>query len=90
MSKIFVENTPQLTNTEIAAQLFSFFSAGTQTLSHTVASFLTEVITNKDTLDKLLEEIDNVRKKHFGELTYDALQEMTYVDLCLKGKTRNF
>lgn len=70
----------------MAAQLFSFYSAGTQTLSHTVASCLAELITNQDTLIKLLDEIDTVLKKYHGEVTYSALQEMPYLELCLKGK----
>lgn len=70
----------------MAAQLFSFYSAGTQTLSHTVASCLTELLANQDILDKLLEDIDNTLKKHHGEVTQLALQEMSYLELCLKGE----
>lgn len=70
----------------MAAQLFSFYSAGTQTLSHTVASCLTELLSNQDILDKLLDDIDNTLKRHHGEVTHDAIQEMSYLELCLKGE----
>lgn len=70
----------------MAAQLFSFYSAGTKTLSHTVASCLTELMQNQSSLGKLVEEIDETLKKYNGEVTYDGVQEMSYLELCIKGK----
>jgi len=31
--------------------------------------------------------VDSVLKKHGGALTFDALQEMTYLDMALSGKS---
>jgi len=42
---------------------------------------------NPDVQTKVREEVDSVLKKHGGSLTFDALQEMTYLDMALSGKT---
>ena len=42
---------------------------------------------NPDVQTKVREEVDSVLKKHGGALTFDALQEMTYLDMALSGKT---
>ena len=38
---------------------------------------------------KVREEVDSVLKKHGGALTFDALQEMTYLDMAFSGKIVN-
>ena len=42
---------------------------------------------NPDVQTKVREEVDSVLKKHAGALTFDALQEMTYLDMALSGKS---
>ncbi|XP_063702578.1 probable cytochrome P450 6d5 [Culicoides brevitarsis] len=81
-------DTNRLSNATIAAQIFSFYYIGNQTLHQIVISCLTELLNNPDTLDKLLVENDTILKKHHAQLSYDALQEMTYLDLCLKETLR--
>lgn len=41
---------------------------------------------NKDVQDKLRAEIEEVSKKHNGQLTYDAIMEMTYLERVIYGK----
>ena len=41
---------------------------------------------NPDVQKKVREEVDSVLKKHGGEITFDGIQEMTYVDMALSGK----
>jgi hypothetical protein len=41
---------------------------------------------NPDVQAKVRQEVDCVLKKHGGALTFDALQEMTYLDMALSGK----
>jgi len=41
---------------------------------------------NPDVQTKVREEVDSVLKKHGGVLTFDAIQEMTYLDMALSGK----
>lgn len=41
---------------------------------------------NPDVQTKIREEVDSILKKHGGELTFDGIQEMTYLDMALSGK----
>jgi cytochrome P450 len=41
---------------------------------------------NPDAQKKVRQEVDSVLKKNGGVLTFDALQEMTYLDMALSGK----
>lgn len=48
---------------------------------------LFELARNPDIQKKLQEEVDRVVEKYDGEITYDALQEMTYMDMVIYGNT---
>jgi cytochrome P450 family 6 len=41
---------------------------------------------NPDVQTKVRDEVDSVLKKYGGELTFDGIQEMTYLDMALSGK----
>ena len=42
---------------------------------------------NPDVQTKVRQEVDSVLQKHGGTLTFDAVQDMTYLDMALSGKT---
>jgi Fe-S cluster biogenesis protein NfuA len=41
---------------------------------------------NPDVQKKVREEVDSVLKKHGGEITFEGVQEMTYLEMALSGK----
>jgi hypothetical protein len=49
---------------------------------------LYELSVNPDIQERLRTEIDTVLEKHDGILSYDAIQEMTYLDKVVSGKTK--
>lgn len=75
-----------LTLMEMTAQSFIFFAAGFETTSTTMAFCLYELSKSQDIQRRVHEEIDAVLVKHHGQLTYDAMNEMKYLECCLDGK----
>ena len=70
---------------EVAAQAFMFFAAGFETAATTISFCLYELALNPDIQDRLRNEIDTVLKKHGGNVTYEGIQEMSYLDKTISG-----
>ncbi|XP_011170634.2 probable cytochrome P450 6a17 [Solenopsis invicta] len=73
---------------EATAQSFAFFIAGFKTSAAT-ASFALYLAQNEDIQDKLWEEIDEVLIK-YGDLTYDALNDMKYLQKVIDESMRKY
>jgi cytochrome P450 family 6 len=70
----------------IAAQAFLFFLAGIETSSTTMTFCLYELAQNPDIQERVRNEIDTVLVKHGGNITYEAISEMEYLDKVVSGK----
>ena len=68
----------------MAAQAVQFFSAGNETTSLTLAFTMYELAINKDVQYRLRQEVKETFNK-YGDFTYEAIQEMTYLDMVLNG-----
>lgn len=75
-----------LTINECAAQLYLFYLAGFDTSSSAFSYALYELVRNPELLRKLQKEIDETLSRHNNEITYEAIQEMKYLDLCILGE----
>ncbi|XP_017066143.1 probable cytochrome P450 6a14 [Drosophila eugracilis] len=70
-----------LTLEQMAAQAFVFFVAGFETSSSTMSFCLYELANNPDIQQRLREEIESVLGNvEGGELSYDSLAQMSYLD----------
>ncbi|KAJ4434872.1 hypothetical protein ANN_23443 [Periplaneta americana] len=77
-----------ITMTEVAAQSVIFFVAGFETSATTLSFCLYELALNPDIQDRLREEIDTVLEKYDGNITYEGIQEMSYLDNVLSETLR--
>ncbi|KAG8286365.1 hypothetical protein J6590_061578 [Homalodisca vitripennis] len=69
-----------LTIDQIAAQSFGFFSAGFETASSTMTFCLYELAHHPEIQERLRLELEKVLEKHGGEVSYQALQDLKYMD----------
>ncbi|KAK0084737.1 hypothetical protein PV325_006491 [Microctonus aethiopoides] len=74
----------------IAAQAFAFFVAGFEPTSNTIAFCLYELSLNLDIQKKARQDIVNAINKNDGNLTYEALQEMTYLEAMVAETLRKY
>ncbi|KAL6261403.1 hypothetical protein P5V15_006497 [Pogonomyrmex californicus] len=82
-------NVNKLTMLEAAAQAYVFFLAGFETSATTATYCLYELAQHQDIQDKVRKEIDETLKKH-GELTYNAIIEMTYLHKVINETLRKY
>lgn len=79
-------NTEKLTLNEIGTSAFLYFFAGSETSAVTISYALYELAQNNELQEKLRKTILEVLPKYNGEVTYDALAEMVYMDQCINGE----
>lgn len=70
----------EFTEDVMVGNSFTFISEGFETSSTLMSYCLYELAKNPDIQVKLQKEIDEVWKKHNGELTAEGIQELTYMD----------
>jgi cytochrome P450 family 6 len=70
----------------IAAQAFVFFIAGFETSSNTMAFCLYELASKPDIQDRVVNDIKTVLQKHGGNITYESIIEMEYLDKVVSGE----
>lgn len=76
----------ELDENSIAAQAFVFFAAGYETSSNTIAFCLHELALNTEIQEKTRRDIQDAIDSRNGKLTYDAVQDMKYLDMVIAGK----
>lgn len=74
-----------LTAEAIAGNIFIFFIAGADTASNAITYIMYELARNEIVFEKLQKEVLTVLKRHGNKLDYDIIQEMKYLDWCIKG-----
>ncbi|XP_017884717.1 probable cytochrome P450 6a14 [Ceratina calcarata] len=81
----------ELDENSIAAQAFVFFAAGYETSSNTIAFCLHELALNAEIQERTRRDIqDAIRNSKDGKLTYDAVQDMRYLDMVISETLRKY
>ncbi|XP_072749235.1 cytochrome P450 9e2-like [Anoplolepis gracilipes] len=78
----------ELTIEDMTAQAFSFFFGGFDTVSTLMCFAVHEITVNPSVQTKLRNEVDEVLKKTNGDLTYEALNGMQYLDAVVNEALR--
>lgn len=80
-----------LTINEIAAQMYVFLVAGFETTATALSLTLYELARHQDIQSRLREEIEEVIANYGenGELSFEAMQKMKYLDQVISGKFKN-
>lgn len=81
----FSSKSRKLTLDECLAQAFLFFFAGSDTSSTTISFTLTELAFNQDIQDRLRAEVVEKSEDIEGGISYEALDEMTYLSQIVNG-----
>lgn len=79
------QNTVKLTFEEVAAQSFLFFVAGFDTSSNTMSFAIHQLAIYEEYQDRAREEINDILEQHNGELSYESLSQMKYLDKIISG-----
>ncbi|XP_063916959.1 cytochrome P450 9e2-like isoform X2 [Zophobas morio] len=80
----------QITDEVIASQAFIFFFAGFDSVSSLMCFMAHELAVNLDVQEKLKEEIDNIREKCNGIITYEFIVSMKYMDMVVSETLRKW
>lgn len=71
---------------DIVSQFASLLIAGFETAASTLMFGMYELALNLEIQNRLRKEIQSVLEKHNQKVTFDALQEMKYLDMVVSGK----
>nr|XP_034187550.1 probable cytochrome P450 6a13 isoform X1 [Osmia lignaria] len=80
----------ELDENSIAAQAFVFFAAGYETSSNTIAFCLYELALNAEIQERTRRDIQDAIDNRDGKLTYDAVQDMKYLDMVIAETLRKY
>uniref|UniRef100_A0A182MCR1 Cytochrome P450 n=1 Tax=Anopheles culicifacies TaxID=139723 RepID=A0A182MCR1_9DIPT len=75
---------------QCAANVFLFYIAGSETSTAAISFTLHELSHRPEAMAKLQQEIDEMMERNNGEITYDSINEMKYLDMCVKETLRKY
>lgn len=85
-----INGKKELSIEEIAGNTFVFFIAGTETTAQTASYCIYELVLQSELMEKAQKEIDETLSKYNGQITYDSIQEMEFLEMCVKETLRKY
>lgn len=79
-------NDESMSLEEMAAQSFVFNAASFESTSSTMSFCLHELAKNPNSQAKVHADIDSVLEKYDGQLTYESIGEMKFIEQCIDGR----
>lgn len=78
----------EITDMVISANAFIIFLGGFETTSSTLAFLMLELAAHQHVQEKMRAEIREVLEKHDGNVTYEMLQELSYMEMVIQETLR--
>lgn len=75
---------------QIAGQVFLFYIAGNETSTSTIGYTLYELSQDVNLMLRAQQDVERTLEKHNGQLTYEAVNDMQFIDLCVKETLRKY
>lgn len=82
--------TQKMTLDDIVSQAFIFFFAGFETTSTLMCFVVHELAVNPDIQDRLREEVDRHLAEENGEISYESMSKMVYMDMVVSEALRKY
>uniref|UniRef100_A0A182J4X2 Cytochrome P450 n=1 Tax=Anopheles atroparvus TaxID=41427 RepID=A0A182J4X2_ANOAO len=79
-----------MTIEQCAANVFLFYAAGVDTSTGVISYTLHEFTQNPTVMAKARQEIEETLERNGGDITYENIMEMKYLDLCIKETLRKY
>ncbi len=77
-----------LTDKEILSQAILFFIAGFDTTATTISLLAYNLVKHPECQTKLIDEVDEMLKKNGGQINYETVNELKYLDQCINETLR--
>ncbi|XP_031626617.1 probable cytochrome P450 6d5 [Contarinia nasturtii] len=85
------ENSEEIMTVEqCAGQVGLFYLAGFDTTASAIANCLFELSRNPTLMQRLHDEIDEVLKRHDNVISYESINEMTFLEYCVLESLRKY
>ncbi|CAH2049568.1 unnamed protein product, partial [Iphiclides podalirius] len=88
LAKADSENDVEITDMVISANAFIIFLGGFETTSSTLAFLFLELAAHQEVQERMRREIMEVLSKRDGRMTYEVLQELTYMEMAIQETLR--
>lgn len=82
-------NNSEETNEDITVQDLLYFCYKYQAISISMCYLIYELAINQNVQNKLRKEIDNSKEIHGSQITYEVLNDVTYLDMVILGNVNN-
>ncbi|KPJ04498.1 Cytochrome P450 6B1 [Papilio xuthus] len=82
------ENDVEITDMVIAANAFIIFLGGFETTSSTLAFLFLELAADQRVQEKMRKEVREVMERHNGNMAYEVLQELSYMEMVTQETLR--
>jgi len=84
--RVFPADTSKITLNEMTAQAFVFFQAGFETSTLAVSLSIYHICLNPEVKQKVIDEVDEALAEADGNITYELIQTLRYLDKVVHGE----